>query len=230
MIFPALCVDNFYDNPDQVREFALSLEYKKQLGNYPGLRTDPLYDIDYNFFNTSVSKIVSLFFNYNNENISWEVTTYFQKIYPFSEDKNSLLNSGWYHEDSFDGVAAGVIYLNPNSNLDAGTTIGQLKLNLSESDVCYENMEWRNKLYANEKIDQVKYQQKIIEHNSMFDKTLEFKNVYNRFIFYDASYWHKESNFFADEYEPRLTQVFFIHKIQSSCGMMPIERSKQFYI
>lgn len=230
MNFPALCIDNFYDNPDQVKEFALSLEYKKQLGNYPGLRTDPLYDIDYNFFSLSISKLFSIFFNYENENIFWNVTSYFQKIYPYSEDRNSLLNSGWYHKDANDSVAAGVIYLNPDSNLDAGTTIGKFKLNYNESDISSEIFEWRNKLYANEEIDLVKYQQKIIEHNSMFDKTLEFKNVYNRLVFYDSSYWHKESNFFADEYEPRLTQIFFINKVQSSCGMMPIERSKQFCI
>ena len=26
--FPVLCQDNFFDNPDEIREYALSLDYK----------------------------------------------------------------------------------------------------------------------------------------------------------------------------------------------------------
>jgi hypothetical protein len=32
-------VDNFYSNPDQVREFALSVDYEKDLRWYKGLRS-----------------------------------------------------------------------------------------------------------------------------------------------------------------------------------------------
>lgn len=226
MNFPALCIDNFYNNPDKIREFALSLEYKKQPGNYPGFRTNPLYDIDYDFFNESLSKIFSVLFNYDYEEVKWNVTSYFQKIYPYSEDKNSPLNSGWFHEDGDGGIAAGIIYLNPHSNLDSGTTIGELKSNSEQLD----NYSWRDLFYSGEEIDRLQYQYKLIEHNSKFNKTIEFKNVYNRLILYDASNWHRESNFFASENEPRLTQVFFVHDLCVSNNCMPIQKVRSFNI
>lgn len=220
MNFPSLCVDNFYKDPNKVREFALSLEYVKQPGNYPGLRSCPLFELENSFFNDFCTKLFSIFFNYDNEYVNWNVISYFQKIYPYSEDKNSPLNSGWYHEDSGDNVAAGVIYLNPYPYFDAGTTIGFPKSNCT---INLSDFDWRNKLYAEEPIDRREYQHKIIDHNMKFDKTLEFKNVYNRMIMYDSCYWHKESNFFANETEPRLTQVFFVNQV-SSGGGTPIQR------
>jgi len=225
MNFPTLCIDDFYHNPDQIRNFALSLEYSKQPGNYPGLRTKPLHEINPHFQNSFCSKLFSLFFNYDAELVEWNVTSYFQKIYPYSEDKNSPLNSGWYHEDSYgeSTAGAGVIYLNPYSNLDAGTTIGSIVPNCNINN---EDYEWRNNLYAENPIDKKEYQHKIIEHNSKFNKTVEFKNVYNRLILYDSSYWHKESNFFANETEPRLTQIFFIDKVTPN----PLQRVNNFYI
>lgn len=220
MNFPTLCVDDFYQNPDQIRKFALSLEYNKQPGNYPGVRTCPLDKSEPEFFTQFCNKLFSLYFNYNKEVIQWNVLTCFQKIYAYSEDRNSPLNSGWYHEDSYGCIAAGVIYLNPYPNIDSGTTIGSIKSNCT---VNHDDYNWRNNLYADESVDRREYQHKIIDHNMKFDKTLEFKNVYNRLIMYDTQCWHKESNFFASETEPRLTQVFFISKIDSEGGT-PIQR------
>jgi len=72
------------------------------------------------------------------------------------------------------------------------------------------------------------YQHEMLIHNSKFEKTLEFKNVYNRLVMYDGEYFHRESNFFANEYEPRLTQVFFINAIPKN--KKPIERMKDVQI
>ena len=220
MNFPALCIDNFYNNPDEVRDFALSLEFKKQPGNYPGERSNCLHEVNREFFNVFCEKLFSIFYNYNSDYIEWNIDTCFQKIYPYSEDRNSPLNSGWYHQDSH-SVAAGVIYLNPNSNLDAGTTIGKVE----NSEIDYDDYSYRNRLYAGEDINKLEYQRKILNHNSKFNKTLEFKNVYNRLILYDTAYWHKETNFLANDYEPRLTQIFFIDRLEASSGT-PINRVK----
>jgi hypothetical protein len=158
--------------------------------------------------------------------VNWKVESYFQKIYPYSQDKNSPLNSGWYHIDSHENIAAGIIYLNPHSNLDAGTTIGSIKPNF---EINQNDFEWRNKLYSDSVLDLNQYQHKIIDHNLKFEKTLEFKNVYNRMVMYDADYWHKESNFYINDCEPRLTQVFFINKIESESGT-PMQRMNGAYI
>ena len=46
-IFPILCQDDFFDNPDEIREYALSLDYKSdENGHWPGVRTRPLHEIN----------------------------------------------------------------------------------------------------------------------------------------------------------------------------------------
>lgn len=236
--FPAMCIDNFYDNPDEIRNFALSLQFEKHNGNYPGIRSEEIYTLDRNLYNKFCEKLLSIFYNFNNEYIEWNISTKFQKIYPYSKDKNSLLNSGWYHKDSDRSIAAGVIYLNPDSNLDSGTIIGRLK----NSEPMFPEYHWRDSFYRS-KLPEIEfntdkdifpkcenapdlniYQHELLIHNSKIEKTLEFKNVYNRLIIYDGENVHRESNFFANEYEPRLTQVFFINAIPNN--KKPIERMR----
>ena len=48
-LIPTSCVDDFYEDPDSIREYALSLDYKKQKGNYPGVRTKDLSSINKDF-------------------------------------------------------------------------------------------------------------------------------------------------------------------------------------
>jgi hypothetical protein len=42
MRFNSLTIDDFYANPDEVREFALNQEFKVR-GNYPGQRTKSFF-------------------------------------------------------------------------------------------------------------------------------------------------------------------------------------------
>jgi hypothetical protein len=51
-----IVADNFYDDPDQTREFALSQEFSVR-GNYPGLRTK-------SFLNDSHKKVINSLINY----------------------------------------------------------------------------------------------------------------------------------------------------------------------
>ena len=74
--FPAISIDNFYNNVDDVRKFALSQTYTAPpLGEYPGVRTDPLHEIDQEFTQQFCYKLFSLFYNFNNEQVNWEITT-----------------------------------------------------------------------------------------------------------------------------------------------------------
>jgi hypothetical protein len=48
---PTIVVDNFYEDPLLWREFALDLKYfKGNRGNWPGLRTDLLHNVNYDIF------------------------------------------------------------------------------------------------------------------------------------------------------------------------------------
>jgi len=235
MVFPLTCIDNFYENPDAVVEFANSLEFTKMPGIYPGLRTNFLHNINQIFFDKFCEKLFSVFFDYSQAPVNWNVQTHFQKIYPFTDDGNELINSGWIHLDA-DAVAAGVIYLNKNTNIKAGTSMYQMKY----PELCkeYKDGEMRYldyglntariDFYDGKEVDIEDYKKQKIEHEELFEKTLDVGNVYNRLILYDIDYWHKESSFIMNDSNPRLTQVFFIPSVEAS--NFPIQRKKQYNI
>lgn len=221
MAIPITCVDNFYTNPDKVREWALTLDYGFPVPqeNFPGKRTKQLYDLDENFYNSFCQKLFSIFYDYTTP-VEWVCDTCFQKIYPYHEDPLNLLNSGWIHLDS--GIVfAGVIYLNKDPNPDAGTSLYTSNCDIIEEDLDFS---LRNKLYHNQHVSYEEYIEKKKNHEEKFDLSLEVKNRYNRLICYDHDVWHKESNFCSKE-DFRLTQVFFIN--QCKANSFPKLRIKQ---
>jgi hypothetical protein len=214
MTIPFTCIDDFYSDPDKIRDWALTLEFKRPSGisHYPGERTDHIHLIDENFFKLFCEKLFSIFYDYETP-VNWICTTKFQKIYPFHKDYNNSLNSGWVHIDD-ECVFAGVIYLNKNSTPNSGTSIFYPK------DTVIEELDfsYRNNFYSNNNtISKDEYAEKIEEHNKKFELSIEVKNKYNRLICYDGNTWHKESNFSMEYDDFRLTQVFFIKKM-SACS------------
>ena len=216
-MIPTLCVDNFYDNPDLIRNFALSLDFEPpgDKENFPGIRTKCLSEIDNNFFKFSVEKLLSSFFD-SKSIPEWYGHTYFQKIYTFNSDRYHPMNGGWAHRDAhapFSTLAA-VVYLNKNTCLDSGTKIlspkeGYKNFNLSDEDLLIRRSLYHKHLFNNKEVNENLYSKTIQKHNSKFDTTVEFKNVYNRLISYDGVNWHKQPSFWVPE-KFRLTQVFFI--------------------
>ena len=69
--FPITVVDDFFEYPDEVREFALQQEYFLDVENrWPGKRTKPLHEINFSLFNSTVNKVIYLFYNSNKTKIS----------------------------------------------------------------------------------------------------------------------------------------------------------------
>src|SRR6056300_18837 len=112
--FPSLCIDNFYNDPDSIRNFALSQEYQANPeGKWPGKRTIDISLIDSNFAQEFNKKIFSIYFDIFKTTISYKISSFFQKIEPYDDDPNSIKNSGWIHFD--DAIFAGIIYLNKSN-------------------------------------------------------------------------------------------------------------------
>ena len=62
MLFPNfVCVDNFFDNPEEVVNFSQKLEYFNET-TCPGKRSKILHEVDYDFFNWVNLKICSVFY------------------------------------------------------------------------------------------------------------------------------------------------------------------------
>jgi hypothetical protein len=219
MLFPTTCIDNFFDNPKAVKELAYSLEYSSDpAGNFPGTRTKPLHVVapEYNdFFNR---KLFSLFYDFKEHQINWDVQSYFQLIEPYGEDEE--LNVGWVHRDNAT-VLAGVVYLNEDASLASGTSlfnpkhIGAIAINSADKQNFYK---------LNNKISKAEYIEKRNENNNLFTETVTVGNVYNRLVCYDGATYHRANNFNSGTNEPRLTQVFFVNKVVADWFPIPSMR------
>jgi len=221
--FPVSVVDNFFSNPDKVVKFAESLTYTQSNGFYPGKRTELIHKVNYDFFSSTIFKVLSLFFDLNASIVSFDDTAMqFQKIQPFNKkEKNHILNKGLIHQDE-SNTLAGVIYLTKKPDLDSGTSLYQE----IKKDLKAEEYGERKKLLY--KIDQKKLSQKnmkdyeklIMECNQSFEEVINVKNVYNRLILYPGNYFHTGNYFTSKE---RLTLVFFM-KILNTQSPLPIIR------
>ena len=124
--FPTLIVDNFYEEPDKIREFALKQDFLESPGNYPGKRTKPLHELNEELFFGFVTKIMTIY--YPDVEVDWNVQTSFWKVNTLDPDPLSPKNMGWIHQDGC--LAAGVVYLSPGFDSGLGTKIYEQVLSL----------------------------------------------------------------------------------------------------
>lgn len=207
--FP-IVVDDFFDNPDVIRNLGLSLE-KEQVGEQPGLRSKQLWEIDGKLHNEILTKILSCYFDTDYFNITWESSNMnFHENESFHEAKTNIANKGWIHQDvdvMGSDQLAGLIYLTPDIDQDSGTSLYKLKPDA-----------WIKPI-AEEKEDYLK-------HRAKFDRKLEFKNFYNRLVTYDTQEWHGASSYWSDpKKDNRMTLTFFIGGIQCQSDF-PLKRMK----
>jgi hypothetical protein len=202
-IFPTTVVDGFYSIPEQVVEFANQQEYNKDLNNkWPGKRTNCLSTINYNFYDSTIKKMLALYYPENHD-YRYEASMYFQKIH------NSFVE-GWVHTDSRETLVIGIIYLNEKYNPNAGTSIYQT----SKLGVRCVHTDKKAQI-AEGGIDEYRK-----ENNDQFEEVIALKNKFNRLVLFDAHQYHAAQSF-ADT-EERLTIVVFLKKL--AVDRYPIQR------
>ena len=226
-VFP-ICVDNFFDNPDLIRDFALSLpKTPSPNGSWPGKRSAPLHEIDNEFHVTLFLKIFSAYYDLKYSNFSWSsCKAYFQQISKYSNNNDNLKNMGWVHRDEGDEVA-GIIYLNPNADINSGTSLFKLKSEYENNHLKHAHNPDKHALYNGNRIIEEDYIKSLEKNNNKFDETIRFGNVYNRLIVYGSQEYHRANSFVAGD-EDRLTLVFFMNGIKSGTdertGRFPLSR------
>lgn len=218
MLFPTLCVDNFFDDPKAVRELAYSLQRAPDPeGNWPGSRTGLLHEVAPEYHTYFSTKLFKLFYDFNVQNVNWVVHTCFQFIEPYGEGKD--VNVGWVHKDA-SSVLAGIVYLNENPELSSGTSLYTPK----RMGITSINTDCKKGFFTNSGVDETEYVKKLNENNDLFTETLTVGNVYNRLVCYDGANYHKANGFSGGD-EPRLTQVFFVRKVVADWFPIPSMRS-----
>lgn len=214
-MIPTTIVDNFFETPELIRDFALSCNFEKTEGNYPGLRSQQINEINAELFNLLIRKLFNIFFS-TKDKIDIFCNARFQLI-------DSKYEQGWFHQDTEPWHIAGVVYLNPCAPLNGGTIIGEQIEDFNDSDYNY-----RNEFYKNTTtIDLTNYRNIRDQHNKRFKETLLINNIFNRALIYDANKFHRENVFFGNNHEDsRLTLVFFI-KLTLENSFPPMIRFKK---
>ena len=186
-----IIVDNFYNNVDEVRQFALQQNFNVD-GNYPGHRTK-------SFMNQSVadyiSSIVGAEMDWDPENFEESYSGAFQ--YTTQNDRT------WIHADGWN-TWAGVCYLTPNAPASGGTGIFRHKeTGLSMTPRLEDgsrNEELLDKIYEDAR-DYTKW-----------DQTAMVGNVYNRLVLYKGDLFHASLDYFGKNlHDGRLFQTFFFN-------------------
>jgi len=113
MIFPSfIVIENFYENPEKVREYALMQQYITHAG-YPGKRTIVSYYPDH--IHNVLKTILAPYFSnidiwHNTSNGEFQITNKYDET--------------WVHRDRADNIKttiSGVCYLTPNPPAESGT-------------------------------------------------------------------------------------------------------------
>jgi len=174
--------DNFYNNVDEVREYALTLDYSVA-GNYPGQRTSNHVDAP----TEGIEKILPDCFG--------SITTWYNDSYNGSFQYTLAEDKSWIHTD-IHSVWAAVIYLTPNAPLSAGTGFFR-----------HKNTYLRTLSSNNSLNDEMNADSQLLDRWDLADQVA---NVYNRAVIYPGKYWHSSLDYFGNTInDGRLFQVFF---------------------
>lgn len=222
-LYPITVLENFYEDPDKIRTFALSQKYKfrHQIKGaeyvFPGCRTKDLSLINKPLFEKLSKKIISLFHNEENDVMRWSITTSFQSV-------SAEYGQGVIHADQ-NTVFAAVLYLTPDAPLDAGTSLFKPnnKFDADKYEWCLKENDRR--------FDEGQIIMDTSYHD-MFDEVVRINNVYNTLILYEGRHYHAANEFFGKSLkDSRLAQVFFVSKIDAQkYSSFPVWRSQQIKI
>ncbi len=202
MIYPTVIVDDFFDNPQKVRNFSNKLEYEKDPeGRWPGERTKGLHEIDYNFFNHVHLKILSVLYPNDFRKINYSASSCFQKI-----SAKRHMNPGWIHKDVGSEIT-GIIYLSDHKN--CGTSLWKNKNFFDTDNTMVEKRKFNKSESYNKNEKDI-----LTKHNNNFKSIMKVDSIFNRLVLFDSHHHHSAENFLdKDVKDDRLTLVTFIEKI-----------------
>jgi hypothetical protein len=180
-----IVTDNFYDDPDETRQFALSQEFSVR-GNYPGLRTR-------SFLNESHKRVINSLISYAGGEVTDWLLDETGDGYTGAFQICTAMDRTWIHSD-YNNMWAGVCYLTPNAPLSGGTALYLHKETNSRKSIGSVD-------YGVDAYDYTKWE--------VVDRVA---NVYNRLILYPGNLFHASVDYFGSDLQTgRLFQTFFFN-------------------
>ncbi len=192
MAYNLLIIDDFYNNPDEVREFALKQDFGVK-GNYPGQRTKPFLS------DSGKEHIAKHLRAIHGEPVFREDEDSYCGAFQYTTARDRT----WIHADGWNKWA-GVWYGTPNAPISGGTAIFKHKpTGLMRAPRLADgttNKELLDKIYLDAQ-DMTKWE--------MVDRV---GNVYNRLVLYHGDLFHASLDYFGrDINDGRLFQTFFFN-------------------
>ena len=187
-----LVVDNFYENPNEVREYALSLEFENNIAYHKGKRTKDrvFFPGVKEFFEKVLDKKIT----------SWENQPA-NGVFQYCVAEDSLV----IHTDSQQYAAA--LYLTPDAPAESGTNFYRhKKVNIGKvptPEDCILHDKSKEELYWD-----------MFKGNfydfTPWEKIDSVANVYNRMVIWNAQLVHAAGQYFGDTKEnSRLFHLYF---------------------
>jgi len=179
-----IIIDNFYENPTEIRKMILNDVPFEVKGNYPGFRTACLLD------KKEFSNMKERF-----ENIIGKKIRYWPQTYNSSFQYVTKEMSSWIHRDKTEWSA--VVYMTPDAPCNGGTNMYRHKILKIEYDE-----------EGNEKeIKQLNDDSRNYDNWELMDSV---GNKFNRCILFRGKRSHKSGEYFGiDKETGRLFQTFF---------------------
>ena len=175
-----IVIDNFYTNPDSVREFALTCDFQYHPNNHKGKRTDQCYRFDglKERFEQIIGRKIT----------NWEKHGT-NGCFQYCIGGDQLV----YHCDF--QQYAGVLFLTPDAPVNTGTSLFR-SIHTKKMKVSSEE---HSLVFRNGFLDP-----------SEFELVDVIGNVYNRLVLFDSLHIHAASEYFGNTLENgRLFQLFF---------------------
>lgn len=174
-------VDNFYSNPDHVRNIALSAEYVEDLRFYKGFRSKKqwIWEGTKEAFEKIIGQPITRFSEYHGQCGKFQYTT--------AKDPQV------YH---YDGQTwAAMIYLTPNAPMQSGTNLLASKINSAR--------------HADDPTIDAAFSGGFLD-STKFDIVDSAANIYNRLVIMDARCIHAAGPYFGQSIaDGRLIHLFF---------------------
>ena len=191
MEIQSIIVDDFYNDVDLVREFALQQDFDVN-GNYPGHRTPSLT-------NDTVKEVIQNIVRTAGGKITWWDTDQYNGAFQYT----TASDRSWIHADQTSNWAA-VCYLTPNAPSTAGTGLFRHKetglYKAPKNPDGSLDMEYLNRINQ-DSLDMTKW-----------ERVDTLANKYNRLVLYRGDIFHMSLDYFGkDKYDGRLFQTFFFN-------------------
>jgi hypothetical protein len=186
-----IITDDFYQDPDPVRQYALNQEFTVY-GNYPGQRTHPVF---YDSLKNSIQYLV--------QHAGGKITQFEEFEYNTAFQYTTAKDSSWIHSDQTT-MWAGVCYLTPDAPLTAGTALYKHK-----ATGLYKAAVKADGSYDSELMDKIYLDSRDLSKWEMVDIV---GNKYNRLVLYRGDLFHSSLDYFGtNQYDGRLFQTFFFN-------------------